>query len=658
MSDTDGSRGDQIEAAPEGRSLRRGLLFALPVLLTLASLARAADLYRAAGLALFTEQFIAGMLAMSLPVVFLGVRARKGAEDRLPWYDAAAAVMGFAAPAYVAIAYPRLSNLIAYQPLDAVIVSFVILVLITEALRRAVGKTLVIMLLLFLAYAMWGHYVPGALQGRDLDVGTIVVNLALDPQALLGVPLRIGTTILFAFVFMGHLLFQSGGSGFFTDLSQALMGNFRGGAAKISVTASALFGSISGSAVSNVVSTGVVTIPMMRRSGYSAPAAAAIEAVASTGGQLMPPIMGVTAFVRAEYLEVPYADVVVAALVPAALYYAALLFVVDLEAARAGIAKLDMKSAPRAGAVFRAGWFFPLPFGVLIHGLFYANLLPETAALRGSLVLLACAVLFGYQGTRLGPRRILEALRRTGMACVEIVMITAAAGLAIGVLNLSGLSFGLTLALVQLGEGHLMVLLVSAAVVCIVLGMGMPTLGVYVLLAALVAPAIVEVGVAPMAAHLFVLYFGLMSMITPPIAIAAFAAATVAEADPMRTGFAAVRFGWLAYVVPFLFIGSPGLLLRGEAAAIVVAIASSAAGVWLMCAAVVGYSLRRIEWPERILFALAGAGLMAPASWSHWQAAKLAGLGLAAVLIARDLAARRRSAEGARAVVRESTPTD
>ncbi|MDH3236238.1 MAG: TRAP transporter fused permease subunit [Alphaproteobacteria bacterium] len=633
------------------RAFLRGLIFSFPpVLLTLGSLAWAADLYTAVGLALYNEQFIAGMMAVALPIVFLTYRPGKGRGGPVAWYDMIAAVVGFGVSVYVAIEYPRLANEMSYNPLDALIIGLVLLVLVAEALRRAVGYTLMIMLLLFLAYAMWGHYLPGKLTGRSIDTTSLVISLALDPHALLGIALKIGTTVLFAFVFMGRLLFISGGSAFFTELSQALMGSFRGGSAKIAVTASGLFGSISGSAVSNVVSTGVVTIPMMRKSGYAPRAAAAIEAVASTGGQLMPPVMGVTAFVMAEMLEVGYGTVVIAATVPAILYYAALFFMVDLEAARAGINRVSDEEARPIRRVLLSGWYFPLPFGVLIYGLFWLNLRPEEAALWGGLTLLACALVFGYRGKRLGFAEIVSALRQTGVACVEIMMITAAAGLVIGILNLSGLGFALTATLVKLAEGSLIALLLMAGTVCIVLGMGMPTLGVYVLLATLVAPAIVQVGVEPIAAHLFVLYFGLMSMITPPIAIAAFAAATLAGANPMRTGYTAVRFGWLAYLIPFLFIASPGLLLKGGMIEMGLAIAAAGAGVWLVSVAVVGYLVRNLGWPMRAGFLIAGLGLLTPSGLGGGLTIgvdgllpNIAGLALGVLLVARELIGNRRT---------------
>lgn len=612
------------------------------VLVSLGSVAWAADLYREVGLVLYTEQFLSAMLALALPVVFLNVPAVKGRTGPVPWYDILAVISGFAALAYVAAVYPRLANELVYQPLDALIVSAVILGLIIEGLRRSVGKVLVGVILVFIAYALWGHHIPGKLVGRSVETTTVIINLALDPQALLGTPMIIATTVVIAFLLLGQILFASGGSAFFTGIAMALMGGYRGGGAKIAVTASGLFGSISGSAVSNVLSTGVITIPLMRESGYSAESAGAIEAVASTGGQLMPPLMGASAFVMAEFLEIPYADVVLAALVPAVLYYFALFVVADLEAARTGITKIDRGALPAAGKVLRAGWFFPLPFGFLIYALFVLNLRPETAALYSALVLLICAAIFGYEGKRISPSGLLGALRDTGLAAVELILIVAAAGLVIGVLNLSGLSFGLTLSLVQLGGGNLFVLLGLAAVICIVLGMGMPTLGVYVLVAALVAPALVEVGVDIVAAHMFVLYFGMMSMITPPVAIAAFAAASLTRADPMRTGYAAVKFGWLAYVIPFLFVLSPTLILKGETGAIVLAVTTALVGVWLVSVAVAGYATRPLNGVMRLAFAVCGLAALMPAgafSGGHWV--DIAGVGVGVALAVREWVAVR-----------------
>ena len=631
------------DVAPRLSGPGRTLVDIVAIALTLGSIAWAADVYRRIGLVLYTEQFLAAMLGLALPLVYLTVPAVKGRGGRCPWYDMLAAAVAFGACVYVVIAYPQLANEIVYHPLDAMIVSPILLILIIEGLRRAVGWVLVILLMVFLAYAMWGHYIPGQLVGRSVDTGTLVINLALDPQALLGLPMNIATTLVIPFVFLGQLLFQSGGSAFFTRVSMAAMGKYRGGSAKIAVTASGLFGSISGSAVSNVVSTGVITIPLMRESGYTAEAAGGIEAVASTGGQMMPPIMGASAFVMAEFLEIPYTDVVIAALVPAILYYTALFFVADLEAARTNIRRIDPSLLPRFWSAFRAGWYFPLPFGVLVYALFGLNQRPETSALYAAVTLFACTVVIGYDGKRFGLSGLTAALRETGTACTEIILIVAAAGLVIGVLNLSGLGFALTDSLVKLAEGNLVLLLVMAAFICIILGMGMPTLGVYVLLATLVAPAIVKMGVDQMSAHLFVLYFGMMSMITPPVAIAAFAAASLTRANPMRTAMAACRFGWLAYVIPFLFVASPSLILKGDVGVVAFDVATAFLGVWLFSVGLMGYLSRPLGAVIRIGFLVAGLAVLAPSSLlPGGMAATAAGIALGVLLSVFEIAGGRR----------------
>jgi TRAP transporter 4TM/12TM fusion protein len=391
------------------------------------------------------------------------------------------------------------------------------------------------------------------------------------------------------------------------------MGRYRGGSAKISVLASSLFGTISGVVVSNILATGVITIPMMKKSGFSARQAAAIEATASTGGQLMPPVMGAVAFVMADFLQRPYRDIVIAALVPSVLYYVALFIQADLEAAKLGIKRVPENEIPRMGPVLASGIIFALPFAVLIYLLFWANQEAEYAALIASLVVAAIGIIFGYAGKKMSFRALFDALVQTGIASLDILMIAAAAGFITGILQATGLGFALTLLLVKLGGGNLILLLIIAAMLCIVLGMGMPTIGVYVLLAVLIAPALVELGFSPLASHMFILYLGMMSMITPPVAIGAFFAASLAGAEPMRTGFTAMRFGWTAYIVPFLFIFSPALLLQGnDMVAAMIAVATAIAGVWLVSIGITGYLFRPIPVALRFAFVVAGIGLLLP----------------------------------------------
>ncbi len=633
----------QAPAPPASASTRR-LIAAGAALLTLAAIAFAIQFYRnALGVLLFNEQYLAGMLGLGMALVFLTQpAARATPRPYVPWYDWLLAATSLAVGVYLVWKFPDFSANMTSRPIDGLVVAFLTIPLVVEALRRCAGWALTIVVLVFLGYALIGHLVPGALAGRYVRVTQLAFYLVWDPGSMLGLPLLVATTIVVAFIFFGQLLFASGGSAFFTDIALSLMGRFRGGSAKIAVTASCLFGMISGSAVSNVASVGVITIPLMRRGGYPGHVAAAIEAVASTGGQLMPPVMGAAAFLMAEFLQVPYRNVALAAALPALLYYYALFIQADLLAARSGFTQVEGTPIPPIGKVLAQGWHFILPFAVLIYGLFWLNWSPEMSALAAAAMLIATGTTLGYGDKRLRPKDIIDALHGTGIASLDLIMITAAAGFIIGVLNITGLSFALTLLLVQIGSSNLWLLLILAALVSIVLGMGMPTVGVYVLLATLVAPALVKIGLSPMASHMFVMYFGMMSMITPPVALAAFAAASLAHTDPMKTGWTAVRFGWIAFIIPFLFVRAPSLLLEGSLSSVVMAMVTALAGVWLICAAFAGYAVRVLTTPMRAGFAVAGLLLFIPAeALPHGEWTDYAGLALGAVLLAREVMATR-----------------
>ena len=610
----------------------------LAVLLTVGSLSWSANVFTNLGIALFIEQFLAAMLGLALALVFLHYPRERGTKrTNLPWYDAVAAVAGLGACAYVTAVFPDLADRLMDGPVDAFVVSAILVVLCIEGLRRTSGYALLTIVLFFIAYGFIGHLVPGEMQTREVKPWDLISYLGLDNNALLGLPVVVGTTIVLTFIFFGQLLVKSGGSVFFNDISLAIMGRYRGGSAKIAITASSLFGSISGVAVSNIVATGVVTIPLMKRSGFSPRLAASVEAVASTGGQLMPPVMGAVAFLMADFLEVPYRNIVVAALVPSLLYYVALFIQADLEAARHGISRVPESEIPRARDVLTKGWLFILPFAALIYALFVLNWRAETSAILASIITLGIGLTVGYKGKKMVLRDVWDSLVATGTAILDILMIVAGAGFIIGVLQVSGLGGAFTFLIVSFGDGNLVVLLLISAILCIVLGMGMPTLGVYVLLAVIVAPSLVEVGVDPLAAHMFILYFGMMSLITPPVAVAAFFAASIAEAPAMGTGWTSMRFGWTAYVVPFLFVFSPALLLQGDSAVdLTWAISTAIAGVWLMSASMIGYFSRRMTIIVRLGFMIAGILLLIPhelAPWAGWTDLVGAALGITVATI-------------------------
>lgn len=611
----------------------------LAAFIPLAAFAAAVDLPRQLGFVLYKEQVLAAVLAASLALGFLTMRSGGGSGGRIPWYDWIAAVAGLTATGYIAVNYQTITFLMPYRPVELVIVGGLILILMLEAVRRTAGLGLACVVAFFTAYASFGDHLPSEVSAQHVSPDRLAIYLSLDPNGLLGTPLMIAVMVVSLFILFGNWLTAAGGTHFFTDIAMALMGRYRGGAAKVSVAGSMLFGSISGSAVANVMATGVVTVPTMIRSGFPRVMAGAVEAVASTGGQLAPPIMGAAAFLMAEFMQVSYGTIILSAIIPAVFYYFSLFVAVDLTAAREGVEGLDPSTLPRKRDVLAKGWFFIVPFVVLLGTLFLLNERPERAVAYASAIVVICGFLIGYDGERITGKGFLSAIVAAGEGAMKIVILCAAAGVVIGAINISGIGFALTVQLVNLAGVSLSALLLVAAGLCIILGMGMPSTGVYVLLAALMVPALVRAGVDPLPANFFVFYFGMLSMITPPIALASFAAASISGVGSMRTALESCRLGWVAYIVPFLFVYSPALLMQGSIAEIVTACATGLIGICLISATAIGFSVRPIGLLERVLYAVAGCALLAHISENLWSSLALNGAGaaLALVLVARDL---------------------
>lgn len=592
---------------PSMRLLQRLLLWAIP----LAALLFNFDLPSRFGAAMLQEQYLGFILILVLGSVFLSLPLhRRASRERLPWYDLTLFWLSVLAGSYLAVLYPRIVNEVGELTADKVTFGAVAILLVMEACRRITGWVLVIIAAVFILYAHYAHLFPGILNAKGISWSRLAVHLYIDPNSLLGIPLTIVSTIVVAFILFGQVLYASGGGEFFTNLAMSLMGRFRGGAAKISVLASALFGTISGSPVANVVVDGAITIPMMVRTGYRPHVAAAVESVASNGGQLMPPVMGAAAFVMAEFLGLPYAQVAIAAVIPALLYYLALFVQIDLEAGKTGIARIPPESMPSLIGVLRNGWIFIIPMGLIIYVLFVLNLSAAKAGFYAAAV--ALAVTFLRRDIRINFKKLLAILEDTGLAMLEVAVVCAVAGIVIGVLTLSGLGFVFTLFVDRLGPENLFLILVLTGIVALVLGMGMPTTAVYVVVALTLAPALTKLGILPLAAHLFVFYWAMLSMITPPICIAAFAGAAIARTSPMRTGYACMRLGIIAYVVPFVFVLDPLLLLQGPVHLIILALTTATAGTVAIGIAMVGYYVRPVGWFKRLFLALGGVGLLIP----------------------------------------------
>lgn len=615
----------------------------LGALISIIAITWAIDFWLNLGFAWYDEQAMISCLALTLAVIFIRFGARpSGTRTSVPWYDFVLALLGIAGGAYFVWIYGEMSyNPFAYRS-TTFFIGIIILPLIWEALRRTAGWSLTIVFSVFLAYSFVGHLMPGMLQGVEQNNYALIGFLGTNNVALLGLPLRIIVLTVVLFIWMGQLLLHTGASEWFTELAAALMGRSRGGSAKIAIVASGFFGSISGSAVSNVASTGVITIPLMRQSGYDAKSAGAIEAVASTGGQIMPPIMGAAAFLMAELLELSYTEIILAAIIPAVLYYFAVFIQADLEAAKKGIKPLEESQIPPLMRVLKEGWFFLVPFAVLIYTLFTLNMPAQKAAFWAAVTVGVVSLIFGYKKSRIKPIQVWNSITGAGRASADIIVIGAMAGIIIGVLEKTGLGQSLTLILSIIGEDNLWLLLVLTAFISILLGMGMPTSAIYLLLATMMAPSLVKLGVHPIAAHMFVLYFGLMSMITPPVAIAAFAAASLAGAKPMETGFTAVRLGWIAYVIPFVFVMSPALIGQGSAFEIAITTVTAFIGVWIASCAMMGYMFGPLGGVARGLMFVSGILLLLPAhEIPHGFIVNMAGLVVGASFVGRDYIGRR-----------------
>jgi TRAP transporter 4TM/12TM fusion protein len=611
---------EEALAQGEGESIRepanpihKRITYFTGAVITLLCLAWAVNLPYYFNKAFYQEQFLAMALGLALALAFNAVDWHGKPHAKFSPLDLGLGTLGLGAALWTAAGWDYLLQDVSYRTPEVLILSGIILVLVLEALRRCTGWGLLSVVAAFFVYATVAHLMPEVLRGKPQNPEALLVYLTFDPSALYGAPLVVGTTIVIMFIWLGDLLIASGGGEFFKDIAVAMMGRKRAGPAKICVVGSALFGTISGSAVSNVASVGVFTIPMMKRSGYSGRDAGAIEAVGSTGGQLMPPVMGAAAFLMAEFIETPYATIALAATIPAILYYFGLYAQVDLIAGKGRFERLT-EVIPQTSAVIREGWHFLVPFAVLLFTMFYWESSPEVAAISSSLAMFAVGMLRSYKGRRLTVGDLFNTLASTGRSTTDLFITLAAAGFVIGVLNATGLSFALTLLLVKLAGANLFLLLLVGGGIGIILGMGMPTTAVYILLATLIAPSIVETGIPKLAAHMFVLYFGMLSMITPPVALAAYAAANISKAGVMETGWAACRIGWVKFVLPFMFVLSPTLLMIGAPASIAYDGITAFFGVYFATVGIVGFFRREIGPLTRVVLTVAGAAAILPDS--------------------------------------------
>jgi TRAP transporter 4TM/12TM fusion protein len=581
--------------------------------------------------------------------IFWTATASRAAYSR--WFDWVCAIVSLLLCAYITIRYEKLTYELAMLPIEGVIGSAILTFLVLDASRRISGWGFVAIILAIAVYVYISPFLPGDFQTRWVSPERMVAYVGLDVNGMIGSILQVAVIVVIPYTILGQVLARTGGADFFSDLAMSAMWRFRGGAAKIAVVGSALFGMISGSAVSNVLAVGIVTIPAMRKSGFSAYRAAAIESVGSTGGQLMPPVMGAAAFIMAEFLQVSYGAVCIAAAIPAVLYYACLFIHVDLEAAKQGIGGVEDEEMLSLIEVLKSGWHFVVPIVFLVIALIYPNVLlltPEKAAVAATGLLIVFALIFGYRGKRATLKQIAVAVMESGRVSLDIILIGAAAGIMVGIMSISGWAFGMTMQLLTLSGENVFLLLVLIAVLAFILGIGLPTVSVYILTATLLAPALVKLGVTPMAAHMFVMYNGMLSMITPPVAFAAYAAANIAKTDGWTTGWIACLVGWSTFILPFLFVLTPSLLMDGPGYLIVWNFVRILFALFVGTAAIVGFALTPLGIMGRLFYGVVALPIaLPPESFTGGYTINLLGIGAGIALLVIDYLRRRRTAAAA-----------
>ena len=527
---------------------------------------------------------------------------------------------------------------------EDLIYGILLMLLVLEATRRAMGLALPLIAVATIAFAYFGPLMPDLIRHRGIGLDYIVTYSTVQTEGIWGVALAVTASTIIYFIVYGAFLFQSGGGALFIDLSNALFGTVRGGPAKLAVVASGLFGTISGSAPANVVGTGTFTIPLMKKVGYHPDFAGAVEAVASSGGQIMPPVMGAAAFIMADILGISYLAVCLAATLPAVLYYLAAFVMVDLEAAKRGLRGVPRSELPQLSRVLLSSGHLLLSPVLLIFLLAVMQYSPMLSAFWTIVATVLLASL--RRSTRMGLRQLLRALEKGMQETAPIAVAAACIGIVIGMVNATGLGLNLSNVLVSIAGGNLFILLLLTMITSLILGMGLPTVACYVILAVLVAPALVSLGVDRVAAHLFVFYFGIISAITPPVAMAAYVAAGISGGNFLRTGFIATRLAVNGFLLPFMFVYNPALILKGPLPDVVLATVSAIIGTVALAAALQGYALRPLARWERVPLLVGALALIHPGLLTDLIGYALVGF-IVTRQVAGELARRRRSAAAA-----------
>lgn len=568
------------------------------------------------------------MFALTLIYLLYPTRKPKKTVNRglqIHPIDIALSVLSVAVASYSLLTYENLMESAGIYSTTDYVMAVLGILLTLEATRRIVGLPIVIIASCFLLYAYMGAYFPGFLNHRGYGIKRIVTQMWFTTEGIMGIPLGVSATFIFLFIMFGAFLTSTGIMTFFIDISNAVAGWASGGPAKVAVLTSALEGTVSGSSVANTVGSGSFTIPLMKSLGYRPEFAGAVEAAASTGGQIMPPVMGAAAFLMAEFIGVPYWEIVKAAVIPALLYFTGIWVVVHFEAKKCGLKGLSRDQLPNLWKVLKKDAHLILPLVAIIY-LLVEGFTPMRAALGG----LGLCIIVGMlrKATRLNLTKLLDTLESGARAALGVALACATAGIIVGVVTLTGIGLKLGDGLLSLSGGFLIPTLIFTMITSLILGMGAPTTANYIITSTCAAPAILALGVPVLAAHMFVFYFGIIADITPPVCLAAFAGAAIAKANPIKTGIEATKLAIAAFIVPYIFVYSPELLLIGATPwSIVQAVITSILGMVCVGAAVEAWYWTRMSWWERLIMLAGGLLLIIPGTMTD-----LIGLGLMALI--------------------------
>ena len=552
-------------------------------------------------------------LIFAIPLIFFIYPFLKSDKDSPPrFWDLLQAGLAALPWAWILMNFERLVERMEYvDPLSSMDYAMGVLAIITvlEATRRTVGMAMVLLALFVFAYTFFGTYAPGALAIKSTKCTVVLEHLYVLPEGIMGMPIGVTATYVFLFVLFGAFLEKSGAGDFFMDMAMSVTGRQRGGPGKVAVISSAFFGTLSGSCVANVYTTGIFTIPLMKRIGYRPAFAGAVEAVASTGGQLMPPIMGSAAFLMADFLGIPYLKIMFSAIIPSLLYYITLYYLLDMEAARTGMVGMNASELPKPWATLKGGIIKLLPL-ILIVVMLFNRYSPFMAAFYA---IVATFVLSWLKPeSRIGLKKLIEALESGARNILPLSAACATAGIIIGLISLNGIGLKFTAAVVHMTGGNLFWGLVLVMVAALILGMGLPTPAAYILVAIFGAPALVELGLNPLAAHMFCFFYAILSAITPPVAMAAYGGAQLAESGFNETALIALRLGLIAFIVPFIFAFDPALLLIGESSKVVIGVITALSGTFLVAVGISGWVFGMVSPFIRIIAGAGGVMMLVP----------------------------------------------